>query len=514
MIGPLNAGSQGAADAPFQVGGLPWGPRLVRDLLVYGLGGSAAKVINAFLLPVFTRILTPTEFGAIDLFTSVASIVMVVGGLGLEAALIYFYARSDDAAEQKVIASTTLAIALAGTSIVSLIAVVGEPLLRSISGSSELSSAYILTLVYVPISLSSGIVLDVLRLEFRSRAYAVISFLRAIGTAVFAIAIVVVTGTGVAGYVASQIAIAALSIAAGVLLVHRSFSVRPSVAMLRRLLRYGLPFVPLGITAWILAWSDRVFLAGYGYVGDLGYYAAANRLAQLTFLVVLALQTAWTPFAITASRDPGHRRAFVVVFRLVACGLLAAVAVTSVVAGPVVAFALPVEYRASIPEVPLLAGAIAAQGMSGVVAVGLLLTERTGRLAIIGVLTAISNVLFNIIAIPPLGIVGAAAATFGSSVISLILIYVASERAYPIGYPGGRFIVASALVGIGIAIVLPAISTGSQVDGLNVWWALRASLAVILTVMAALVLGMRPYIVRARAAVAASVGGLRAKWER
>lgn len=493
MSRQLDAESGASGSVRFDVGGMAWGSRLTRDLVVYGLGGSGAKVINAALLPVFTRILTPGDLGVIDLLTSVASIVMVVGGLGLESALIYFYARADDPAERKIITSTALTTALVGTSIAGLVALVGEPLLRATLGSSEYSPAYVLTLVFVPINLSAGIVLDVLRLEFRSRVYAVLGFFRAVGTAVLAIAIVVATGTGVAGYIVSQIIIAIVSVVVGSWLIRGSLSARPSVAVLGRLLGYGLPLVPLGITAWILTWSDRIFLAGYGYVGELGLYAVANRLAQLTFLAVLALQTAWLPFAITASRDPAHRQAFATVFRVVAFGLLALVALTSVIAGPAVEFALPIEYRASVAVVPLLAGAVAVLGMTGIVSVGLLLTERTRRLAIIGGVTAASNILFNFIAIPPLGIVGAGVATLGSAIVSLILIYIASERAYPIGYPGGRLITASVLVGIGIAPFYLGTSTGAYAGALEV---LRLLCVVLLTALAALVLGLRPFMLR------------------
>ena len=508
---PSDSRSAELGGGHFQVGGMPWGRRLAHDMVVYGLGGSAAKVINAFLLPVFVRIMAPGQFGAIDLMTSIASIIMVVGGLGLESALIYFYARSDDPAEHRRIASTALWTAAAGTAVVSLVALVGKPVLEATVGSSEYSLAYVLTLVYVPINLSAGIVLDVLRLEFRSRQDAAISFFATIGTAAFAIAIVALTGAGAAGYMASQIAVTALSMVAGGWLVRRSLGARPSVAVLRRLLMYGLPLAGLGITAWVLAWSDRLFLTGYGYVGDLGYYAAANRIAQLTFLPVLALQTAWSPFAIAASRDPAHRQAFVVVFKAVSFGLLAVVALTSIVAGPVVAFILPAAYGASLLPVPLLAGAIAALGLSGVVAIGLVLTERTGRLAVIGGVTAASNILLNIVLIPPLGITGAAAATLVASIVSLILVYLAAERVYPIGYPGRRLIVASGSAGLGIGLLLSASSIDSGIAGGAFGLLPRTVCFLLLTAFAAEVLGLRPYALRAASVIASRAWRRRAR---
>jgi O-antigen/teichoic acid export membrane protein len=488
-----------------RVGGMPWGRRLAGDFIVYGLGGSVAKVINAFLLPVFTRILTPGDLGIIDLLTSVASIVMVVGGLGIESALMYFYARSQDARERRKIASTALLFALVGTLVASSVALVVEPLFRTIVGSASYSQAFVLTLVLVPVTLSAGIVMDILRLEFRRRAYAVVSFGRAVGTALLAIAIVVTTGTGVAGYMLSLILVNLISIAACLWLVRRLVGASPQITILRRLLGYGLPLVPLGITAWILTWGDRVFLAAYGYVGDLGYYAVANRLAQLTFLAVLAVQVAWAPFAITASLDPAHRPAFATVFRIVAFGLLALVAITSLVAGPLVELALPVEYGASIPVVPFLAAAVAVQGMGGLVAIGLLLTERTGRLAMIGGLAAASNVLFNIIAIPTLGILGAGIATFVASAFSFVLIYLAAERVYPIGYPGGRFIVASLAIGISIVISVSPYLLRQGIGAPVVPLAIRVLGVATLTAVAGFVLGVHPFVVSACRAMAGTV---------
>jgi O-antigen/teichoic acid export membrane protein len=176
----------------------------------------------------------------------------------------------------------------------------------------------------------------------------------------------------------------------------------------------------------------------------------------VTLLGVGALSTAWAPFAITASRDPAHRQAFTTVFRVVGFGLLVLVCFTVMLTIVVVPLVFPGEYVAAIPAVPFLAGAVAAQGMGGLVSIGLLLTKRTGRLAMIGGVTAVSNVIFNLAAIPRLGIVGAGAATFGSSLVSLGVIYLVAERAYPIGYPAWRFAVASAATGLGVAAALVA----------------------------------------------------------
>lgn len=64
---------------------MPWGHRLANDMVLYGLGGSGANVINAFLLYVFTRFLSPADVGLMHLLTSIASIAKVIGGLGHEA---------------------------------------------------------------------------------------------------------------------------------------------------------------------------------------------------------------------------------------------------------------------------------------------------------------------------------------------------------------------------------------------------------------------------------------------
>ena len=49
--------------------------QLGRDTLIYGFGALLSRSINFFLLPVYTRILTPVEFGTIEIITVLSYLI-------------------------------------------------------------------------------------------------------------------------------------------------------------------------------------------------------------------------------------------------------------------------------------------------------------------------------------------------------------------------------------------------------------------------------------------------------
>jgi len=68
--------------------------RLGKDGLIYGVGSVAAKASGIVFLPIFTRILTPEEFGNIELVTVVTGILSVFLVMGLDSAQFFYFFKA------------------------------------------------------------------------------------------------------------------------------------------------------------------------------------------------------------------------------------------------------------------------------------------------------------------------------------------------------------------------------------------------------------------------------------
>src|ERR1700693_5605060 len=65
--------------------------RLVRGSLIYALASFATKALNFVLFPLYTRFLSPADYGIVSLAETIAAVLMVVIGLGLDGGVRRFY---------------------------------------------------------------------------------------------------------------------------------------------------------------------------------------------------------------------------------------------------------------------------------------------------------------------------------------------------------------------------------------------------------------------------------------
>jgi len=82
--------------------------RFVKDSLVYGASGIVTRGISLVLVPFYTRVFTPGDYGVIDLLGVVSAIVSSVFPLEITQAIARFYPDCKNADDAKQYASTAL----------------------------------------------------------------------------------------------------------------------------------------------------------------------------------------------------------------------------------------------------------------------------------------------------------------------------------------------------------------------------------------------------------------------
>ena len=57
-----------------------------KDSVVYGIGGIMAKAVAFFLLPVYTRLFSPSEYGTIEMLTVLHGFLGFILMMGMDSA--------------------------------------------------------------------------------------------------------------------------------------------------------------------------------------------------------------------------------------------------------------------------------------------------------------------------------------------------------------------------------------------------------------------------------------------
>jgi O-antigen/teichoic acid export membrane protein len=453
--------------------------RLATTGAAYTAASIFSKLIAVALLPLYTRYLTKADYGAAEvMFAAVVSASIVVR-LGLIEALLRFYYK-DDEDPAAVVKSTFAGLFWLATIGAFLALPFATPIAEALldpKTTAEVGQMAELTRIAIGglwVLTMFEFLLTLFRLEERARAYFVTTMLSVLAAIGLTVILVVGKGEGAKGLLLGSYASGAAFVV-GLIWVHRRrLSLWIDRSLLRRLLRFGLPTMPAELSLYGLNFVDRIIIVRTLGLPAAGLYSLAVKFAQGINVLVRGFQLAWPPLAYSIRDDGEARRVYAVVVTWFVA------AMTFVVAGMwllsrwiVRALAAPKFFDAYEP-IGLLAAAATLYALYMVLVV---ILGRTGRTEFnfpaTGAALAV-NVGLNLALVPTLGIVGAGLALVISYLVVLVLMYVFTQRLFPVPYEWGRLarivLVAAVLVGGG-ELLLPTAGFAGLVARTSFWLA-------------------------------------------
>jgi O-antigen/teichoic acid export membrane protein len=453
--------------------------RLATTGAAYTAASIFSKLIAVALLPLYTRYLTTTDYGAAEvMFAAVVSASIVIR-LGLIEALLRFYYKDDE--DPAAVVKSTFAGLFWLATIGALLALpfatpIAEALLdpKSTAEVGQMAELARIAIGGLWVLTMFEFLLTLFRLEERARAYFVTTMLSVLAAIGLTVILVVGKGEGAKGLLLGSYASGAAFVV-GLIWVHRRrLSLWIDRSLLRRLLRFGLPTMPAELSLYALNFVDRIIIVRTLGLPAAGLYSLAVKFAQGINVLVRGFQLAWPPIAYSI-RDDGEARR---VYALVVTWFVAAM--TFVVAGMwllsrwiVRALAAPQFFDAYEP-IGLLAAAATLYALYMVLVV---ILGRTGRTEFnfpaTGAALAV-NVGLNLALVPTLGIVGAGLALVASYIVVLALMYSFTQRLFPVPYEWGRLarvVFVSALLVGGGELLLPTAGLAGLVARTAFWLA-------------------------------------------
>jgi O-antigen/teichoic acid export membrane protein len=436
--------------------------RLATTGAAYTAASILSKLIAVALLPLYTRHLSPADYGVAEvLFAAVVSISIVVR-LGLIEAVLRFYYKDDE--DPARVVSSTFAGLFWFTTIGALIALpFAKPISEALLGQPATELARISIGGLWALTMFE-FMLTLFRLEERARAFFITTLVNVVAAIGLTVVLVVGAGEGARGLLIGSYASGAVTVLALIVLQWRRLSLRFDLALLRRLLRFGLPTMPAEVSLYLLNFVDRLIILRTVGATEAGLYSLAVKFAQGVNVLVRGFQLAWPPLAYSISDDDEARRAYATVVTLFAAGCAFVVTAIWLLSRWIVRALAAPQFFDSYEAVGLISTAVTLYALYLVLVV---ILGRTGRTefnfpAAIGAL--IVNVALNLVLVPPLGIVGAGLALLASYLVVLALMYVFTQRLFPVPYQWGRLarvvLTSAALVGVGEVAMPTAGLTG------------------------------------------------------
>jgi len=428
--------------------------QLGRDSLVYGFGAILAKSVGFMLLPIYTRIFTPAEYGTIEMLSVIASFVSVVLVMGMDSAQSFYFFRykSDGKSERAKVVSAVLQWRLTwGLAIVS-IATISAPLLNAMFFSGRLTWEYFAVafagVLFAKIMNQS---VEVLRLLYRPWPYVLIIFSQTVLAAGLILVLVLSFNQGIFGYFLGTLLASASIASVGWYLVRDYLDfTKLHTDWWPKLFRFGAPLLPAGIAMYVMNTSDRWFIQYYHGETMLGLYAIGAKFALLMAIAVETFRKAWWPIAMDAMHSEDGPETYRSLARLFIGAGVAAVVLLAFLSPWLVKWLTAASYHQAWPLVGILAWQSLFFGFYSIASGGIWKREKTYYAAYLMIGAALLNLLLNFLLVPDYAEVGAALATSGSFLVWIVATLALSERLWSVGYPFGLMF---AQISVGAATV-------------------------------------------------------------
>jgi O-antigen/teichoic acid export membrane protein len=447
------------------------GQSFLRHALIYGLGSVLVQAASFFLLPIYTRCLTPAEYGTLEVLNRFAECVLVFllfGGIR-QAALAFHGQSTDRLGQDRVIGSTTLLVlvtALAGGCL--MMALCG-PLSRALAvGNVGLLRLAVWAMILDGLNF---VLLVGPQARQQSLFFVAITATQFLLRIACSLVFVVGLGWGVAGVLWASVIAGGLHAA---ILAIKQFPVgRAGVdgKTLRGLSRFAAVFLPSGLAFFVLNHGDRFILREYGSLEAVGTYALGYKLALgVVFFCRASLGTVWNTRLYEAARQTDAAGLFGRVFtRSLAAYLWGSLGlclfqeeVVLLVAGPAYQAAADVIAPVALAYFFLLAADL----MDG----AFYIIGRPELKTLTALISLLVTCLLYFGLIPCWGSLGAAYATLAGFLFHAGLTLLMSQRVFPVHHETRRLASMLALAAVTWAISrsLPAAPWAMVLKGL-VW---------------------------------------------
>lgn len=411
--------------------------QLSKDSIIYGLGGSLVKGISFFLLPVYTRIFTPSDYGKIEMLTVITSFLCAILIVGMDSAQSFFFFKEKTKKRQSILITSILQWRISWGIIIVLLATLLSPILNNIFFDGSLNWTYFGiafsgALFYQILNQS----LEVLRLLYKAWSFVLLSFFHSILSASIILILILIFDQGILGYFLGILCSSLLNCFLGWFLIKDYINFdKLNFKWWPKLIRFGAPLLFADIAFYFMSSADRWFIKFYNGDESLGIFSIGAKFSMLVVLVFETFRKAWWPIAMDAMHSDDGPETFRVISRIYVSIALSAVIILTYVSPSLVKLLTSSEYHSAWPIVGILSLQAFFYAFFLIACAGIWKTEKTHLNFYLMAGAALLGILLNWIFVPIYGPIGAASASALTYFVWIVATIIISEKLWYVKFP-------------------------------------------------------------------------------
>ena len=453
--------------------------QLAGETAIYGMSTILARIVNFLLVPLYTRVLTQSDYGVVTEFMAYIAILQVVLTLGLETGCFRF--ASKEGVDREKVFSNAFFLVL-GTCLIFFLAVTAfsGPLSGAL-GYEGFRNIIIYVAAILLMDNTTAIIFARLRYEHKALKFAVIKTLK-IFTEVGANLVLYlampkrfaanpdhwllnfVSATPDFSYAIFAIFLSCILCVALLLPDILKLRLRPDGKLGRELLLYSLPLMIAGLPGVLNDFLDRVLMRFLNadpamWRADLGVYQAGVKIAVIMSLFIQMFRYAAEPFFFQRQKEKGSKELYAKVMNyFVAFCMFAFLFVMLYI--DEIGLLLGKDFRPGLSIAPVMLMAYLVLGMLFNVNMWYKLSGKTGYAIWVTLAGLAVTILVNALFMPKYSYHAAAWGHLASYTAMLIISTLLGNKYYRIPYRWGvtALLILFGLGVWGISLLLPEMS--------------------------------------------------------
>lgn len=380
--------------------------RLIKNTGIIAIGNISTKLISFFLLPLYTALLSTSEYGTFDYILSISIFCIPFVSVLMDESIFRFLIDCNTEEEKKRVITTATCVVFCG---MLLFTIIGIPVMNML----RYSYTYY-AVVYILLNVICGMISALLRGIGRTDQYALFNFL--LGFIQVLLNVILIAGfkLGLVGMLMASIS--AQCIVSVIFIfrikIWRYITFRnASWSKAKEMILYSFPLIPNKISWTIINLSDRIILMNVLGSDATGLYAVSYKFPNLIDTVYGFFYQSWKESSARVLKEENQDDFYNSVYENLKNFMFSLVLGMTAFMPLVFFILINKNYYAALPYIPVLLLATYFSNMSGFYGGIFTAYKDTKIMGITTVAAAVINLSVNLLMIRKFGIYAAAVST-------------------------------------------------------------------------------------------------------
>ncbi|AJG97797.1 hypothetical protein LF65_01183 [Clostridium beijerinckii] len=405
--------------------------KMFSNSIFYLISSILMQGINLILLPIYTKNITPSEFGQYNLISSLQSLLSIFFTLGIFSGLSRFFNETENKNKLKNTA-LTFSILWGGLCCIIFGYLLNSTITNIVFKDDILGNSYV---KYIVINSTMMCLISIYTsyysMTYKALKVCIINISQVLLTLCFTYYYLVIIKFGILGIYRAQLISFFIVFISIFILDIKNYRIVLVKKDLKNMLGYGVGLAPGQISAWVLTLIDRYFIKGMINLNAVAVYSMGYKIGMLIDPLFLnPFRSSFTPFKFSVYKEHNSRERIKKIFNyfnFIGWFIILGLSIFSDIAIKILSTQ---EYNQSYKVVAIIAFSYYLWGLAEFYGLGLLIANKMFINSLIVVISAVFNTTFNYLLIPKFGIYGAAIATCIAYFITNILYYLTGRRYY------------------------------------------------------------------------------------